>query len=324
MANGPFQAESVYYALSLDKNGEISDSLIPKKGLVMTIAIVKSNSKPLKYLSTKKKINRKLAVALFKNNDLPQLSDSELIKIVLRQVSELENEQTGSRRKSLNILNSGKASNDQKIQLLLDSFASIGMVARKVLLWGQQEQHCACEVWSDFYKKWIFADPINGIYATHKGKPLSFYAIWAIKNADLLSEVEFVSVIEKDLDFGSFYGQFMNYISVGDKVQMALFLDQKEQFCSDQFQMSFVSSPHELYYSINRVSVEHQLAASQVRYKLNNNMPWFSFYELYDSSKEQWCRVKAEFVSDNGKELQIRSSNKAGRRGQITKVLFVD
>jgi hypothetical protein len=151
----------------------------------------------------------------------------------------------------------------------------IGMQSKDVAYGGFGMGHVASEVWSDQLQKWVFIDPQFSIYAKYKGKVLSFYDIYLLKQAGKFDKIDFItssaylkasgaepkSHAENYRGFlRSYFGAMVTGYKIGEKnFQMVLLLEKQDPYMTFQgFPMDnllFTSDPFDVYVPLNNANM---------------------------------------------------------------------
>jgi len=222
--------------------------------------------------------------------------------------------------------------------------------------------HVAVSAWSNEHRKWIYLDPQFGGYLMKNGVPQSFMEM--AHGIDRRDTCDFVVMSGSNQEFRAFVPTFDGFISsmlkIGDSFRfVSMPMDSTAtQYLSFQGMPAdgtvFTNNLNHLYMPVNEVSltfyskskvnfdsivVKYNIVDPNdyIRYmplfalgpkfevKLDNNMPWFSYYE-YSINGAPWQKVKGSlfqitFVTGRT-ELRARAVNGRGVPGPVTRMLL--
>ncbi len=227
---------------------------------------------------------------------------------------------------------------------------------------GLGAAHVAISVWSNTHRKWCYLDPQFGGYLMKNGVPLSFMEM--AQGISRKDTCDFVVMRGTNEVFKTFVPQFDGYVTSLMKIResmrfVSMPIDSTvAQYLSFQGMPAdgtvFTNNPNHLYMPVNEVSLTFYSKSTvnfdsimvkynivdpndYVRYmplfalgpkfevKLDNNMPWFSFYE-YSINGAPWQKVKGsvfQITFATGRtELRARAVNGRGVPGPVTRMLL--
>lgn len=227
---------------------------------------------------------------------------------------------------------------------------------------GLGAAHVAISAWSNTHRKWCYLDPQFGGYLMKNGVPLSFMEM--AQGVASKDTCDFVVMHGTNEVFKTFVPQFDGYVTSLMKISesmrfVSMPIDSTvTQYLSFQGMPAdgtvFTNNPNHLYMPVNEVSltfyskskvnfdsimVKYNIVDPNdyIRYmplfalgpkfevKLDNNMPWFSYYE-YSINGAPWQKVKGSLFqitfATGRTELRARAVNSRGVPGPVTRMLL--